>query len=85
MCGCLSHPHPWGPGLQPRQVPLLEIKPATLWFAGPTQSTEPYWPGLLLPLTGSNIISFGIVRITNPLSWASILQTAAHHGTSQPS
>ena len=34
MCGCLlSNPH-WGPGPQPKHVPGLGIKPATLWFAG---------------------------------------------------
>ena len=32
MCGCLSHaPYP-GPGLQPRHVPWLGIKPTTLLF-----------------------------------------------------
>ena len=34
MCGCLSHDPYWGPGLQPRCVPWLGIKPVTLWFAG---------------------------------------------------
>ena len=34
MCGCLSHTPYWGPGLQPRHVPWLEIEPATLWFTG---------------------------------------------------
>ena len=29
----LEHPH-WGPGLQPRHVSWLGIKPVTLWFAG---------------------------------------------------
>ena len=32
--GCLSHAPNWGPGLQPRHVPWLGIKPATFWFAG---------------------------------------------------
>ena len=34
MCGCRSHTPYWGPGPQPRHVPWLEIKLATLWFAG---------------------------------------------------
>ena len=34
MCGCLSHAPYWGPGLQPRHVPWLGIKPVNLWFAG---------------------------------------------------
>ena len=33
-CGCLSCTPNWGPGPQPRHVPWLEIKLATLWFAG---------------------------------------------------
>ena len=34
MCGCfLCTPH-WGPGLHPRHVLCLGIKPATLWFTG---------------------------------------------------
>ena len=33
-CGCLSHVPYWGPGLQPRHVPRLGIKPVTLWFTG---------------------------------------------------
>ena len=33
-CGCLSRGPHWGPGLQPRHVPWLGIKPMTLWFAG---------------------------------------------------
>ena len=32
MCGCLSRALHWEPGLQPRCVPWLGIKPATLWF-----------------------------------------------------
>ena len=32
MCGCLSCPPYWGPGLQPRHVPWLEIEPMILWF-----------------------------------------------------
>ena len=48
LCVCLSHVPSWGPGLQPRHVPWLEIKPATLCFAVCfTQSTEPYHPGLI--------------------------------------
>ena len=31
--GCLSQAPSWGPGLQPRPVPWLGIKPATFWFA----------------------------------------------------
>ena len=31
---CLLHTPNWGPGLQPRHVPRLEIEPATLWSAG---------------------------------------------------
>ena len=34
MCGCLLCAHYWGPGLQPMHMPLLGIKPATLWFVG---------------------------------------------------
>ena len=34
MCGCLLHTPYWGPGLQPRRVPWLGIKLATLWFTG---------------------------------------------------
>ena len=33
MCGCLLCAPYWGPGLPPRHVPWLGIKPATLWFA----------------------------------------------------
>ena len=35
QCVVASHtcPH-WGPGLQPRPVPWLGIKPPTLWFTG---------------------------------------------------
>ena len=45
----LSHAPNWGPGVQPRHVPWLEIEPVTFWFSGrqaSTQSTEPYQPGL---------------------------------------
>ena len=34
MCGCLSCTPYWGPGLQPRHVPWLGIKPATLCLTG---------------------------------------------------
>ena len=34
LCGCLSHAPYWRPGQQPRHVPWLGIKPATLWFTG---------------------------------------------------
>ena len=34
MCDFLSHDPHQGPGLQPRHVPWLGIKPGTLWFAG---------------------------------------------------
>ena len=46
MCGCLSCDPNRGPGLQPRHVPCLGIKLATLWFAAHAQSTEPHQPGL---------------------------------------
>ena len=45
MCGCLSRAPYWGPGPQPRHVPGLGIKLATLWFAARTQSTELHQPG----------------------------------------
>ena len=32
MYGCLSSTPNWGPSLQPRHVPWLEIEPTTLWF-----------------------------------------------------
>ena len=31
---CLSTTPYWGPGLQPRHVPWLELEPATFWFTG---------------------------------------------------
>ena len=34
MCGCSCAPAHRGPGQQPRHVPWLGIKPATLWFTG---------------------------------------------------
>ena len=35
QCVVASHvPLHWGPGLQPRHVPWLGIKPVTLWFTG---------------------------------------------------
>ena len=34
------------PGPQPRHVPQLGIKRATLWFTASVQSTEPHQPGL---------------------------------------
>ena len=34
MCDCLSRVPHWEPGPQPRHVPWLGIKSATLWFAG---------------------------------------------------
>ena len=34
MCGCLLHTPYWGRGPQPRHVPWLGIKLATLWPAG---------------------------------------------------
>ena len=34
MCGCISHASNWEPGPQPRHLPCVGIKPATLWFAG---------------------------------------------------
>ena len=42
----LECPHQ-GPGPQPRHVPWLGIKPATLWFTARTQSTELNKPGLI--------------------------------------
>ena len=35
VCGFLSCTPHWGPGMQPRRVPWLGIKPAILWFTGP--------------------------------------------------
>ena len=32
--GCLSHAPYWGPSLQPKPVPRLGIKLATLWVIG---------------------------------------------------
>ena len=32
MCGYLSCAPYWGPGLQPRHMPWLGVKPVTLWF-----------------------------------------------------
>ena len=32
VCGCLWCTAYWGPGLQPRLVPCLGIKPETIWF-----------------------------------------------------
>ena len=46
MCGCLSCTPQWGLGLQPRHVPWLGIKPATLWSQARAQSTELHQPGL---------------------------------------
>ena len=34
MSGCLSCATNWGPGPQPRHMPLLGIEPMTLWFTG---------------------------------------------------
>ena len=47
MCGCPSCAPYWGPGPQPRHVPLLGIKPVTFCFSAHTQSTEPHQPGLM--------------------------------------
>ena len=41
MCGCLSQAPYCGPGLQPRHVPWLGIKPTTLWFTG---QCSIHWP-----------------------------------------
>ena len=46
VCGCLSCGPHWGPGLQPRHVPLLGTEPATLWFAACAQSIKLHQPGL---------------------------------------
>ena len=48
MCGCLSCGPLQGPGLQPRHVPSLGIKPATLWFIARAQSTELHQPGFVV-------------------------------------
>ena len=48
MYGCLSCGPHRGPGLQPRHVPWVGIKLATLWFTAHAQSTEPHHPGLPL-------------------------------------
>ena len=48
MCGGLSCSPHWGPGLQPRRVPWLGIKPETLWFAAHAQSTELCQPGQVI-------------------------------------
>ena len=45
MCSCLLHASYWELGPQPRHVPWLGIKPATLWFATQAQSTELHQPG----------------------------------------
>ena len=45
MCGCLSHAPCWGPGQQPRHVPWLGIKPATLCFTGQHSIHWAYQPG----------------------------------------
>ena len=39
--GFLSHAFPWGPGLQPRHVPWLGIKPVTFGLQNNAQLTEP--------------------------------------------
>ena len=36
----------WGPGPQPRPVPWLGIKLATLWFTDWHSTTEPHQPGM---------------------------------------
>ena len=63
MCGCLSHTPNWAPGLQPRHVPWLGIKPATLWFTGqrPIHWATPagaikYFSSLLMATQNSHII-----------------------------
>ena len=50
VCGCLSHTLYWGPGLQPRHVPWLEIERETPCFAGPhsTHWAIPAMENLLL-------------------------------------
>ena len=60
VCGCLWRGPHWGPGLQPRHVPLLGIKPATLWFTACAQSTELHQPG---PVTAF------LIKISTEKSW----------------
>ena len=59
MCGYLSGAPYWGPGLQPRHMPLLGIKPMTLWFPGPVLNplshTSQGWLNTLERLLGPNI------------------------------
>ena len=42
IIGCFSHTLNWGPGPQPRHVPQLGTKPATLSSQATTQPTEPH-------------------------------------------
>ena len=46
MCGCLSSTPYWGCGPQPRYVPCLGIKPATLRFVGRLSYTSRATPEL---------------------------------------
>ena len=56
MCCCLWCATNWGPGLQPRLVPWLGIKPVTLWFTGwnsvhwATPARTTYWLFSNMPL-----------------------------------
>ena len=51
MWGCLLSTPNWGPGPQPRHVPWLGIKSATLWFVGqhsvhwatPAKALDLFW------------------------------------------
>ena len=45
MCGCLSHAPYWGPGPQPRPVPVLPSHPPSMGAALPWDLAEPGpWP-----------------------------------------
>ena len=78
-----------GPGPQPRHVPWLGIKLASLWFAACAQSTELHQPGhkigtlkkrlkmsLRLRLTQLKIFNFFLV-VSSPYSWSSSLARRA--------
>ena len=57
----------WGPGLQPRRVPWLGIKLATLWFATHAQSTELHQPGLMFFFMISWVV-FGLLLCSEYIS-----------------
>ena len=66
MCGCLSCAPTWGPGPQPRHVPWLGIKPATLCFA---VQCSIYW---VTPARGLSIFSINAL-VPCPLKKAQIV------------